>query len=70
MTKLDLKAEPGKQEIVMTRVFNAPREKVFKAFTDPAAIAKWWGGTLYHDDRQDAGQVRRHVAVCPERQGW
>lgn len=47
MTKLDLKAEPGKQEIVMTRVFEPPREKVFKAFTDPAAIAKWWGGTLY-----------------------
>lgn len=47
MAKLDLKAEPGKQEIIMTRVFNAPRERVFKAFTDPKAIAKWWGGSLY-----------------------
>lgn len=47
MAKLDLKAEPGKQEIIMTRVFNAPRERVFKAFTDPKAIAEWWGGSLY-----------------------
>jgi uncharacterized protein YndB with AHSA1/START domain len=47
MTKLDLKAEPGKQEIIMTRVFKAPRERVYKAFTDPNAIAKWWGGSLY-----------------------
>jgi hypothetical protein len=28
-------AEPGKQEIVITREFDAPRELVFKAFTDP-----------------------------------
>lgn len=27
----------------MTRVFDAPRELVFKAFTDPKAIPHWWG---------------------------
>lgn len=37
------KTEPGKQEIVMTRVFEAPRELVFKAYTDPNAIPQWWG---------------------------
>lgn len=47
MAKLDIIAKPGKQEIVMTRVFDAPREKLFKAFTDPKLIARWWGGTLY-----------------------
>lgn len=35
--------EPGKQEIVITREFNAPRERVFRAFTDPKAIPQWWG---------------------------
>jgi uncharacterized protein YndB with AHSA1/START domain len=36
-------AEPGKQEIVITRVFDAPRELVFKAATDPDLISHWWG---------------------------
>ena len=36
-------AEPGKQEIVITREFDAPRELVFKAFTDPNLIPQWWG---------------------------
>lgn len=43
MSKLNLIAEPGKQEIFMTRVFDAPRELVFKAHTDPNLIPKWWG---------------------------
>ncbi|MEX0741711.1 MAG: SRPBCC family protein [Phycisphaeraceae bacterium] len=27
----------------MTRVFDAPRELVWKAFTDPKLVAQWWG---------------------------
>jgi uncharacterized protein YndB with AHSA1/START domain len=27
----------------MTRVFDFPRELVFKAMTDPQAVPKWWG---------------------------
>ncbi len=38
-----IKAEPGKQELFITREFEAPRELVFKVFTDPALIAKWLG---------------------------
>ena len=34
---------PSDTEIVMSRMFDAPRELVFKAHTDPAAVAKWWG---------------------------
>jgi uncharacterized protein YndB with AHSA1/START domain len=45
MAKLKLVAEPGKHDIVMTREFNAPRDLVFKAFTDPTLIPKWWGPT-------------------------
>ena len=36
-------AEPGKQEILITREFDAPREVVFKACTDPKLIPQWWG---------------------------
>jgi uncharacterized protein YndB with AHSA1/START domain len=35
--------EPGKQEIIITRVLDAPRALVFKAYTDLAAIPQWWG---------------------------
>jgi uncharacterized protein YndB with AHSA1/START domain len=31
------------KELTITRVFNAPRELVFKAWTDPKELAKWWG---------------------------
>jgi uncharacterized protein YndB with AHSA1/START domain len=34
---------PSDLEIVLTREFDAPRELVFKAFTDPELIPKWWG---------------------------
>ncbi|MBA3413754.1 MAG: SRPBCC family protein [Chloroflexia bacterium] len=43
MSKLTLTAEPGSHEIVMIRIFDAPRDLVFKTYTDPAAIALWWG---------------------------
>jgi uncharacterized protein YndB with AHSA1/START domain len=36
-------AEPGKQEILITREFDAPRELLFKAYTDPQLIPQWWG---------------------------
>jgi uncharacterized protein YndB with AHSA1/START domain len=34
---------PSDREIVVTRVFDAPRELVFRAYTDPDAIPHWWG---------------------------
>lgn len=34
---------PTEREIVSERVFDAPREAVFAAFTDPGLIPKWWG---------------------------
>src|SRR3984893_18896000 len=33
----------AERELTLTRVFNAPREAVFKAWTDPQQLAKWWG---------------------------
>ncbi len=34
---------PSDREIVLTRVFDAPRGLVFKAYTDPNPIPQWWG---------------------------
>jgi uncharacterized protein YndB with AHSA1/START domain len=36
-------AEPGKQELFITREFDAPRELVFQAFTDPHLYVQWLG---------------------------
>jgi uncharacterized protein YndB with AHSA1/START domain len=33
----------GDREIVSERVFDAPRERVFAAYTDPELIPQWWG---------------------------
>jgi len=40
-------AEPGKQVIIMKRIYDAPRALVFKAYTDPALIPQWWGPRMY-----------------------
>jgi uncharacterized protein YndB with AHSA1/START domain len=34
---------PADREIHIERIFNAPRERVWKAMTDPALVAQWWG---------------------------
>jgi len=34
---------PAEKELVIMRQFNAPRELVWKAFSESEALAKWWG---------------------------
>ena len=34
---------PAEREIVSERVFDAPRDRVFAAYTDPELIPQWWG---------------------------
>ena len=34
---------PSEQEIRMTRVFDAPRQLVFEALTQPEHVREWWG---------------------------
>ena len=41
--KTEIKAEPGKQELFIIREFEAPRELVFKAYTDSELYAQWVG---------------------------
>ena len=42
-TPLDTKLSNGVKELTLTREFNAPRELVWKYWTDPTLVQKWWG---------------------------
>lgn len=33
----------GNRELTLTRVIDAPRQLVFKAWTQPEHVARWWG---------------------------
>ena len=64
MSKLNLIAEPGSHAIVMTREFAAPRDLVFRTFTDPALVPRWWGCEPLHDHRRpDGGADGRPLAL-------
>jgi uncharacterized protein YndB with AHSA1/START domain len=56
MAKAEYVIEPGKQEITITRNFDAPRELVFKAYTDPKLVPQWFGPREYTTtvDKMDA----------------
>lgn len=41
------------QEITITRVYDAPRELVWKAWTEPARLAQWWGPRGWRTDPAD-----------------
>jgi uncharacterized protein YndB with AHSA1/START domain len=43
MAKTEITAQPGTSQIVITREFDAPRDLVFRAYTDPDLLAKWMG---------------------------
>lgn len=63
MAKANLIAEPGTQAMTMTRVFDAPRELLFRVMTDPAHVAQWWGPREYvtivdHMDARTGGSWR------------
>jgi len=45
--KTIITAEHGKQELFITREFDAPRELVFKAHTDPKLFVQWLGPRGY-----------------------
>jgi uncharacterized protein YndB with AHSA1/START domain len=40
-------AEPGKREVIITQVFDAPRDLVWKALTDPEFMPQWGGPKEY-----------------------
>jgi uncharacterized protein YndB with AHSA1/START domain len=71
---------PNELEIRVERIFEAPRERVFAVWTDPALIPEWWGdGTVVEEMDVRAGGRWRfrteygavegefHEVVPPER---
>jgi len=61
---------PADREIRIERVFDAPRDRVFAAFTDPDLIPAWWGprDTTTVVDQMDvrAGGSWRFVVGNPD----
>ncbi|MEO5952020.1 MAG: SRPBCC family protein [Chloroflexia bacterium] len=47
LNDITFSVEPGQQGMTMSKVFDAPRDLVFKAHTDPALIPNWWGPRKY-----------------------
>ena len=45
--KTNITVEPGKQELFITREFDAPRELVYKAHIDPDLYVQWLGPRGY-----------------------
>lgn len=43
MTATGRDSATADRTIIITRTFDAPRELVFEAWTDPAHIGRWWG---------------------------
>lgn len=59
-------------DLVFERTFDAPREQVWKAFTDPEAIPLWWGkhGTTTIVSEMDVrpGGKWRYINRAPDRE--
>src|SRR5207245_3470929 len=57
---------PSDREIVGSRIMDAPPELVFKAYTDPELIPRWWGPRRYTTtvDKMDVrpGGVWRYIS--------
>lgn len=69
--KIDIDASSIEDAVVvMTRMFDAPREKVWEAFTKPEHVARWYGGHGFSSPvcEMDVrpGGVWRHVMRTPD----
>lgn len=63
MTELKVTAEPGVPQVLTEREFNAPRELLFRAFTDIDLLTQWLGPRQYtmkvdRFDMRDGGSYR------------
>jgi uncharacterized protein YndB with AHSA1/START domain len=54
------RAEAAGREVAISRVLDAPREAVFKAWTDPDQLASWWGPVGF-DTPRDSVEVDLRV---------
>lgn len=63
MALTEVIVEPGRHDITVRRVFDAPKDVVYKAFTDPGLIPQWWGPRQFetivdHADMRPGGSWR------------
>lgn len=58
------------REIIVTRVFDAPRELVFKVWTDLKNVTHWWGprgfSTINHEINLKPGGLWRFIMRGPD----
>jgi uncharacterized protein YndB with AHSA1/START domain len=63
-------ASTADREIIITRTFDAPRELVWEAWTNPEHVAQWWGpdGFTTTIEKMDVrvGGVWKHVMHGPD----
>ena len=52
-----------KAELVLTRTFDAPRELLFSAWSDPRHLAQWWGPRGFTTEFGEMGVRPGGVAV-------
>jgi uncharacterized protein YndB with AHSA1/START domain len=45
-------AAEADQQVLITRIFDAPREQVFRAWTDPDQVAQWYGPEHFDTPRE------------------
>ena len=68
--KKDAPPDSSDREIVITRVIDAPRVRVWKAFADSEQVVKWWGPHGFTDKTKERefkpGGTWRHVMVGPD----
>jgi len=66
----NVNVEPNSPSIIARRIFDAPRELVFAAWTDPTHLAQWWGPTGFttttHTFDMRPGGVWRFVMHGPD----
>jgi len=64
-----MKEEEEEATIVMTRTFDAPRDLVWSAFTDPKHVSRWFGGRGFETPLCEVdvrpGGLWKHVMVMP-----
>jgi uncharacterized protein YndB with AHSA1/START domain len=63
MSNTKITAEPGIPQVIITREFDAPRDLVFRAYTDPDLLVQWLGPrrltmTLDQYEVRDGGRWR------------